>query len=401
MPLSVQTLIQDRYRIEALLGQGGMGAVYRAWDTRLKLTCAIKENIASQQYQTIARELAQQFEHEATILAALHHPNLPRVTNYFLINDDQYLVMDYVEGEDLAGRLIRSGRLPESEVVAMMSQICDAVTYLHTRPGGGIIHRDIKPANLKITRDDQPMLVDFGLSKQYDPNLSTVAGARGWSSGFSPPEQYDRGTDARSDQYALAATMLSLLTGQVPPDALERQLGYTSLKPIRSLVPEISIGVEEALLRAMSLSPADRFDSVASFKAALTKDLGRTLPAPTEPAPTKPSLTVSSARAALVSRDQHSYLLTKTRNLIGRRNRKTGDLPDIDLSEERDGDTVSRKHAWLSWLNGDWHLEPHVGHKNIVKVNGRVIAQAGARVCNNDQIQIGGVVLRFQVGSDQ
>ena len=97
------------------------------------------------------------------------------------------------------------------------------------------------------------MVVDFGLSKLYDPALSTVAGAKGWSSGFSPPEQYDGRTDARTDQYALAATLYALLTGKILPDVLERQLGYMPLRPVRELAPNVSERVETAIMRAMEL----------------------------------------------------------------------------------------------------------------------------------------------------
>lgn len=394
MPLPPNTLLQDRYRIDALLGQGGMGAVYKAWDVRLKIACAVKENVASQRHQNLAQALAQQFEREATILAALHHPNLPRVTNYFLHNDDQYLVMDFVDGEDLATRLGRIGPLPERDVLGWIMQVCDALTYLHTRPSAPIIHRDIKPANIKITPDGRLMVVDFGLSKLYDPNLSTVAGAKGWSRGYSPPEQYDRRTDTRSDQYALAATTYTLLTDTLPPDALERQMGYVNLRPPREIVPMVSVRVENAILRAMSISQDDRFVSIEGFRAALGGNSAYVPPSPNDPSPTLAPTEVTLT-AALVSPAGRNYSLRQSQNLIGRRSRRTGEAPDIDLSDEVDGDTVSRKHAWLKWAGGKWHLQPHTEHKNIVKVNGRLVPEAGVEIQINDQIQVGAVLLTF------
>lgn len=392
----MQSILQDRYRVESLLGQGGMGAVYLARDLRLKIPCAVKENVASRVHSNLADELASQFEREATILAALHHPNLPRVTNYFIHNDDQYLVMDYVEGEDLAARLKRGGPLPEGEALKWAAQACDALSYLHTRPNASIIHRDIKPANLKITPDGRLMLVDFGLSKIYDPMLSTVAGAKGWSSGFSPPEQYDGRTDARTDQYALAATLYALLTGKIPPDALERQLGYTPLRPVRELAPDVSERVETAIMRAMELDPLARFDSIETFRAALLTGI-TTSSAPAED-DFPPTLipTDRIREAALVSKANRSYLVRKQRNIIGRRSRRTGEAPEIDLSDETDGDTVSRKHAWLNWAGEQWRLQPHAERKNVVKVNGKPVGDGGTLLRHNDQIQIGGVILAFQ-----
>lgn len=372
-----------------------MGAVYRGWDLRLKIPCAIKENTASREYEQLAEALAQQFEREAIILAALHHPNLPRVTNYFSIEDNQYLVMDYVDGEDLLRRLARQGPLPEREALNWISQACEALTYLHTRPGAPVIHRDLKPANLKITSDNRLMLVDFGLSKLYDPNLSTVAGAKGWSRGFSPPEQYDGRTDARSDQYALAATLYTLLTNQIPLDALERQMGYAKLKPLREIVPSISEQVEEAVLKALSTSPADRFESVEAFRVALTKVIQRSEASPRDATvPIAPTQLIFTA--TLTSKSNRVYSLAKSQNIIGRRNRNTGEVPDVDLSDEADGDTVSRRHARLNWVNGNWQLQPHTERKNLLKVNGRAVSEAGLTLQPNDQIQVGAVILKFQ-----
>ncbi len=398
MPLPLQTVLQDRYRVEAMLGQGGMGAVYRAYDLSLQVQCAVKENTARRRNQNLSAEITQQFEREAVILAGLHHQNLPRVTNYFKFGDDQYLVMDFVEGEDLAVRLDRTKRCAEAEVLKWIGQVCDALTYLHTHPRAPIIHRDVKPANIKITPDGRAMLVDFGLSKMHEANVSTIPGAKGWSSGFSPPEQYDLGTtDTRSDQYALAATTYALLCGKTPPDALERKLGYAELTSLRKIVLGVSETVDDAVLRAMSLEPDERFESIESFRVALTGEMQREVDV-VDYTVTLEAATPDLLPATLILSNR-THRLFKERNLIGRRNRTTGEMPDIDLSDESDGDTVSRKHAWLNFVDGEWYLQPHTDHKNVIRVNGKQVAskEESKPLRDGDQIQIGAVKLKFQL----
>jgi len=265
MSLSIGQVLNNRYRIVHLLGQGGFGAVYRAWDTNLNRAVAVKENLE------ISEMGARQFTREASLLANLHHPGLPRVTDYFFIRGQgQYLVMDFIEGDDLHKLLEKQGvPLSEAQVLGWMSQICDALTYLHSQHPP-IIHRDIKPANIKITPHGRAVLVDFGIAKVFDPRLSTTLGARALTPGYSPPEQYGRGgkTDARADIYALGATLYALLTYHQPVESLERSLGAALPSP-RSLNPAISARTEAALLKAMALRCEERFQSAAEFKAAL------------------------------------------------------------------------------------------------------------------------------------
>ncbi len=264
MPLSAGQSINNRYRIVRLLGKGGFGAVYRAWDTTFGIPCAVKENL------DISQRAQRQFVREAKMLRTLKHPNLPLVTDYFVIPDQgQYLVMDYIEGEDLLTRLERSGApLPETQVLSWIEQICDALTYLHSQTPP-IIHRDIKPANIRITPDGNATLVDFGIAKVYDPDLLTTAGARAVTPGYSPLEQYGQGaTDVRTDIYALGATLYHLLTGKQPPESIERVTGDTLESPER-LNPGLSPNTVVAIRKAMQIQPKDRFRSAAQFKGTL------------------------------------------------------------------------------------------------------------------------------------
>ncbi len=266
MTLDTGRVLNNRYRIVRLLGQGGFGAVYRAWDTNLSRPCALKENLDT---SPVAQR---QFEREAIILAGLTHPNLPRVTDHFFVpGQGQYLVMDYIEGDDSQQILQRAaGPLTEAQALGWILQICDALTYLHTRQPP-VIHRDIKPANIKITPDGRAMLVDFGIAKEYDPGVKTTIGARAITSGYSPPEQYGRGiTDAQSDIYALGATLYALLTGQAPADSVDIMARTAPPpRPVRQLNPAVSPQVEAAVAQALQIEKARRPRSVAEFKAAL------------------------------------------------------------------------------------------------------------------------------------
>lgn len=277
MPLASGTLLNERYRIERILGQGGMGAVYLAHDDNLGVECAVKENL------NVSPESERQFKREANLLASLRHPNLPRVTNHFVLGGQQYLVMDYIEGEDLKERLLRDHPLKEADVVRWAAQICEALAYLHSL-NPPVVHRDIKPGNIKLNAQGEAILVDFGIAKATATGSKTTAAASAFTPGYAPPEQYGMGrTDPRTDQFALASTLYALLTGQTPPDSMERLLGNASLTPPEAYRPDLSRPVCEAIVRGMSLKPDDRFATIADFKAVL---LGRAPAAAHTPAAT-------------------------------------------------------------------------------------------------------------------
>jgi eukaryotic-like serine/threonine-protein kinase len=266
MALEAGHILNNRYRIIKLLGQGGFGEVYQAWDMRLEGYCAVKRNLQP------APEVRKQFEQEARMLFKLRHPSLPIVHDYFVgVEDDQYLVMDFVEGEDLRARLIRSGHPAVEQVLTWLEQVCDALTYLHSRQPP-VVHRDIKPANIIITSEGQAMLVDFGIAKS-DPQMRTLSGARAWSPGFAPPEQYGQGrTDAQSDVYSLGATAYALLTGESPPDAMDIAAGEKQpATPAHIINPNVPKHVSQAIERAMQLSRAQRTLTAAEFRQALRK----------------------------------------------------------------------------------------------------------------------------------
>jgi len=265
------SVLRSRYEITELVGQGGMGAVYRALDTRLDgRVCAIKEILptlsAPSHTDEALEQMSAQFHTEASILARLDHPNLPKVSDYFTVDDErEYLVMDFVSGRDLQ-EVIRDAnrkneKLTENQVLAWATQLLDAVDYLH-RQDPPVIHRDIKPANIKITPHGVVKLVDFGLVKVLEGDESrtvTVVQGRG-TVAYTPLEQYgnDSFTDTRTDLYSIAATLYHCLNGEPPIDAKERFLHPGSLESLRTANPSVSSRVESVIFQSLSIHPIDR-----------------------------------------------------------------------------------------------------------------------------------------------
>ncbi len=264
MPIQIDSIIQERYSIKKVLGHGGMGSVYMAIDENIHIPVAIKENlILTENYST-------QFKKEAVILAGLRHPNLPRVSDYFYLpGQGQYLVMDYIDGEDLRERIEREVKLPEKDVIIIGLMICDALMYLHNL-SPKVIHRDIKPGNIRITPEGNVILVDFGLVKVFDMNQQTATGARAMTPGYSPPEQYGRGpTDERSDIYSLGATLYAALTGMIPEESLNRMSGKEKLTSIKKFRPAISESLDKIIQTALEIDPENRYQTAEEFYMAL------------------------------------------------------------------------------------------------------------------------------------
>jgi serine/threonine protein kinase len=283
-PLNPAEVLKDRYIINKIIGRGGMGSIYLADDNRLTgRQCAIKE---VQQDESVPEDLREQgreqFYREASVLARLDHPNLPKVSDFFSESDRDYLVMDYIPGEDLKVLMDQSRRrgefLPFDDVLAWAKQIADALEYLHSQQPP-VIHRDIKPSNVKLTPQGFIKLVDFGLVKQMVPEELTITVIQGRGTAlYTPLEQYggDEGhTDVRSDIYAFGATLYHLFTNSAPAEAKQRFLRPDSLEDPRSLNPNIPENTARAVLWAMNLHPDGRPGSVTSFRSALFGQMPR------------------------------------------------------------------------------------------------------------------------------
>lgn len=277
-PLKNGEVLRDRYKIREQIGRGGTGSIYLADDTRLEgRLCAVKEVEHNEALPAdIFKQAREQFFREASVLARLDHPNLPKVSDFFSDGPRDYLVMDYVPGKDLRERMLTARReknfLPEKEVLRWAEQIADALNYLHNQEPT-IIHRDIKPSNLKLTPGGLIKLVDFGLVKILAPNEVTITIIQGQGTAlYTPLEQYggdDTHTGARADIFSFAATLYHLLTNEPPAEARTRFLDDQSLVRPREINPDISSHVERAILWAMSLHPDERPKDVMEFRDAL------------------------------------------------------------------------------------------------------------------------------------
>ena len=276
--LELGAVLRERYIVREVVGRGGMGSIYLAEDLRLPgRACAVKEVESDLSLPQALRDQGRaQFYREASVLARLDHPNLPKVSDFFAEGNADYLVMDYVPGEDLKSKLDEARRagtfLNLSEVLRWADQIADALEYLHSQDPP-VVHRDIKPSNLKLTPSGLIKLVDFGLVKQMAPDEMTITVIQGRGTAYyTPLEQYggdDGHTTPRTDLYAFAATLYHLLTNTPPAEAKFRFLQPNALRAPRELNHAIPIRVERALLWALALHPDERPPDAAAFREAL------------------------------------------------------------------------------------------------------------------------------------
>jgi serine/threonine protein kinase len=276
-PLAPNSLIQNRYLIVHLIGKGGMGEVYLAVDQRLGSAIALKRTFFADDEM-----LGGAFEREARTLARLRHPVLPKVSDHFTENGEQYLVMEHIAGDDLAKRLEGAQKpFPLSWVLFWADQLLDALAYLHTHEPP-IIHRDIKPQNLKLTDENHIVLLDFGLSKNTgQTKISGSSGSTGSVVGYTPhyaPMEQIRGTgtNPRSDIYSLSATLYQLMTNTVPADALTRADALLNgdpdpIKPLEQVNPEVPEEVSDVILHGMEVSQERRFSNAKEMQKSLRK----------------------------------------------------------------------------------------------------------------------------------
>ncbi|MFY9227201.1 MAG: protein kinase [Blastocatellia bacterium] len=227
--LSPGTLLQQRYLIMEQIGQGGMGAVYKAQDKRLNNVVALKQTIVT------GDRLRKAFEQEAQLLAQLRHAALPVVIDHFYEPQGQFLVMEFIDGKTLSELLSKQKEpFKLSQILVWTKQLLEVLNYLHSQTPP-VIHRDIKPNNLKLNERDQIILLDFGLAKGLKHLSSTNvdnSSVAGYTPHFAPLEQINgSGTDYRTDIYSLAATLYNLITGHKPPDATFRAAAMLNGEP--------------------------------------------------------------------------------------------------------------------------------------------------------------------------
>ncbi|MDQ6785919.1 MAG: protein kinase [Acidobacteriota bacterium] len=300
------TILQNRYTIEKQIGAGGMGAVYLAVDGRFENYVAIKETFLKND------EFGDAFEREAKLLNNLMHPVLPHVSDYFTEGGGHFLVMQFIEGEDLSDILKREGAFPVANVLRWTNSLLDALDYLHSQMPP-IIHRDIKPQNLKLTPRGDIILLDFGLAKLNSEDISGVKSVFGYSRKYSPLEQIQgTGTDARSDIFALGATMYHLLTGKPPLDALTRAAAIVAgspdpLQPVNEINAEVPFEVAQVLHTAMKLNADQRFASAKAARQALEHALNADVNENTEELPEQAFAAAASGSAIINSAETESF----------------------------------------------------------------------------------------------
>ncbi|MGB7922437.1 MAG: protein kinase [Pyrinomonadaceae bacterium] len=273
--LSPNTYLLNRYRIIRILGKGGMGHVYEAIDDAVECIVAIKETVVN------TDNLRRAFEREAKLLANLRHPVLPRVTHYFFEEDRQYLVMDFIEGLNLMELLaLRHRPFTHDEILPWSDELLKALEYLHNRKEP-VVHRDIKPANIKLSKDGQIYLLDFGLAKGSAGQMSAEkTGNRGvslygYTEAYASPEQlYNSGTDTQSDLYSFGATLYHLLTGQIPVSSAKRDIKIAQGQPDPMLAahlvnPQIPHPLSLVLSHSMMLDVSSRISSASVMRRAL------------------------------------------------------------------------------------------------------------------------------------
>ena len=283
--LAVGTLLQGRYEIRGPLGQGGMGRVYLAADTRLgNMSVAVKEMDASQVAPADRQWTIDAFRHEAQILARLNHVGIARVMDYFSQGDYSYLVMEYVPGETLEDALAQAPRgFTEGQALVWTGQLAVVLDYLHHQ-NPPVIFRDLKPGNVMVQPDGTLKLIDFGIARLFKPGQTRDTVPLG-TAGYAAPEHYGRAqTDARSDVYTLGVVAHQLLTGYDPTQTPMR------LPPVRQLRPDVSPQTEAAVAQALQMNPDLRFGSAPALARALGAPLSGPLPAQVVVNQTEPAL---------------------------------------------------------------------------------------------------------------
>lgn len=457
-PNTIVSGTNAKYRVLSLIGRGGMGAVYRVQRTADNAVWALKEmRVPSDVPEQEAQENRRLFEQEAELLRLLSHPNLPIVADTFEQSGRPTMVMEYVPGQSLENRVHEANApLLEQQALGYGIQLARVLNYLHTR-NPPIIYRDLKPSNVILTPEGVIKLVDFGVARTYKARKSKDTVAMG-SAGYAPPEQYGKGqTDARSDVYALGATLLHLLTN-MPPIPLQTPTPGS----IRKMNPSVSTQTERAIIKAMALDQSARFRTMAEFEQALVKCLDAPYVDPTAratpPPPVKvteqpavvpqtvpvspavapppvapPPVVVAPVQPAVVNgvpcercgrvnklgarfcancgapiglppvarvllsspRGSWEQKIERVPMRIGRRDPRQQHYPEIDLAEHDRG-IASRNHAVIG-RNGDYYTITDLGSTNGTLLNGTQLPQNTAtRLRSGDRIKVGEVEMEFR-----
>ncbi len=456
-PLPEGTVLNNRYDIVRKIGGGGMGAVYLATDRNLGgVTRAVKEMVQSHIEEEQQAKAIDDFKRESMILSSLDHPSIPTIYDYFFDEQESrfYLVMKYISGGDLAGRLRAApeGRIDERTVVEWAIQVIDVLDYLHNLPST-IVYRDLKPSNIMIDGNSgRTMLIDFGIARSINQNQEKGVTAVG-TMGYAPPELFSGNVEPRSDIYSLGSTMFHLLTGADPQNNPLLIFDFQKNPRPRQINPQLSDQIERILMRSVEYNADSRFSSASETKRALSDHLenlkvgqitfgvteipqsvslsnqvvfcgfcGQRIVATdmfcafcgskqplaqhgvhSEVYSSRPTGTAKLVLVGTSDLDSPAYAIEKQENLVGRRDPMSNIFPEVDLSKYDPQTKISRRHAKI-WRDGQNYLIEDLGSSNgtllLTSVNDtmRLLPNQPHPLASGDRLRVGDTTLHFIVG---
>jgi serine/threonine protein kinase len=368
-----------RFHIEAEVGRGGMGIVYRCYDPEQQQAVALKILAAHLLSDTNALT---RFRREADLIAQLHHPSIADFYEFGEEEQRPYIALEWIEGDTLKQILANQGHLPLSECLNMLAQLADALDYAHKH---GVIHRDLKPANIVIDKNGQATIVDFGMALlESAPSITSTNLVVGTPLFMSPEQILGKPLDGRSDQYCLAVILYEILTGQPPFEPQTTAVAVYNqqinvMPPLATTInPTLPASVAAALNRALAKDPDQRFGSMLEFSQAMHAsevDFAATVASPPARKRTRAGL-----RSNEPSEKAKTWLLDKEVFVIGR-------YPPADLVILKD--RISRQHAQIRYHDFSYYVTD-LGSRNGTFVNGRPLDQTPARLSDGDEIVFGG-----------
>jgi predicted Ser/Thr protein kinase len=302
----------NRYEIQGLIARGGMGRIYLARDPNTGRLVVIKLLDATLE----SSEVRDRFDREAKSLASLSHPSIVHIYDYGNYQESPFIVMEYVRGETLEEKIKRRARQSLSDKLGLMSELCAGLAHAHQ---SGIIHRDVKPANLMVDQDDRLKILDFGIARVADSNLTRVQTSGGWSKlqigtpGYMSPEQ-TRGDeiDHRTDVFSVGAVCYELLSYReafpgATPKEIEAKVMRTPPEPLRVQVPDLEPEIDQILARAMARDPNDRYQDAAALEEAFERCRERLDPSGTAVSSRRPTPPATAASKPPGSRADATY----------------------------------------------------------------------------------------------
>lgn len=269
--LNSGTVLKDRYVVKNMISKSSVSRMYLGKDNQKERELAIKELLIEDILNPAEKkEAVEQFQVEARILLRLYHPNLPKFEDYFEFEGRRYLIMEYIKGDKLSNIVKDTeGFLNQGQVLKWAIELCDVLEYLHSRKPNPIIFRGLCPDNLILSTDGKLKLIDFGISKIFDPKSRTLAVAKTAKMYYSPMEQYVSRTDERTDIYSLGATLYYFLTKEVPVDAVDRTLDGIELPTCVKFNPGVNSRFEDIVFKAVALEQENRYPDVTTMKKEL------------------------------------------------------------------------------------------------------------------------------------